>query len=382
MRTKSFTFAVVVAEIALTVVLQTGAALLVRSLIYVRDQTASGDQTISVSLALPGNGYHDPASVRGFYEDALRKIAAIPGVGAVAATSTLPYSESTQHVYTVENRPGSQVVRVSIVLGDYLEAFAIPLRSGRTFQESDRDAVLINQTAARTFWPGEDPIGKRVKWGVLQTPAPWLTIVGVVADAEQNSPDRAILPQFYEPFSRGPSRAMSIVLRSPAALGLTNSLRAILRSMDSALPLSRIQTLDRARADALLPRRTTTQIVASFAAAALILAAVGIYGLMFHLVTDRRREIAIRMALGANRPAIFGFVLKRGMVVVTVGFLIGLAASLGLRRFVAAMIFGVGSADPLAYTATAIVFAASALAALCGPARRASRVDANVVLHE
>jgi len=273
-------------------------------------------------------------------------------------------------------------VPYSIVLGDYFEALAIPVRSGRIFQDSDRDVVMINQTAARTFWPGEDPIGKRVKWGVLQTPAPWLTIVGVAADAEQRSADRAILPQFYEPFSQDPRRAMSIVARSAATSGLVDSLRATLRSMDSALPLSRIQTLDHARADALTPRRTTTQIVASFAGAALILAAVGIYGLMLRLVTDRKREIAIRMALGASRSSILTLVLKRGMLLVAIGFLIGLTASLGLRRFIAAMVFGVGSTDPVAYIATAIVFASSALIALWGPALLASRVDANIVLHE
>jgi predicted permease len=382
-RTRAFTVAVVVAEIALTVVLQTGAALLIRSLIHVRAQTTSGDRATSVSLALPGSSYRDSDAIRGFYQEALRKIAEIPGVNAVAAASSLPYSEGSQRVYTVEHRPGSQVVPYSIVLGDYFEALAIPVRSGRVFQDSDRDVVVINQTAARTFWPGEDPIGKRVKAGVLRTPTPWLTIVGVAADFEQRSADRAIRPQFYEAFSRDLAPdAMSIVARSPAGLGLAGSLRATLRSMDSALPLSRIQTLDRAREDALAPRRTTTQIVASFAGTALMLAAVGIYGLMLQLVTDRRREIAIRMALGASRSSILAFVLKRGMLLVAVGFLIGLAASLGLRRFVTAMIFGVGSTDPVAYMATAIVFASTALIALCGPTRLASRVDTNVVLHE
>src|SRR5205807_1421611 len=140
--------------------------------------------------------------------------------------------------------------------------------------------------------------------------------------------------------------------------------------------------LDRARADALTPRKTTTQIVGSFAGAALILAAVGVYGLMLYLVSDRRREIAIRMALGANRSSILGLVLKRGMLLIAIGFVIGLAASLGLSRFVAAMVYGIGSIDPIAYIGTAAVFAAAALVALYGPARLASRVDANLALRQ
>ncbi|MBZ5601337.1 MAG: ABC transporter permease [Acidobacteriia bacterium] len=341
-RTARFTMAVVVVEIALTVVLQTGAALLVRSLIYARSQPSSADRVVSVSVALPANAYRDAAAVRHFYDEALRKVSAIPGVTAVAAASSLPYSEDSQHVYTVENRAGSLVVPNSSVLGDYFDALTIPLRAGRMFRTDERDGVIVNETAAKTFWPGADPIGKRIKWGVLQTPFPWLTVIGVVADAEQSSPDRPIRPQFYEPFMLSSNRAMSIVAQSPVAPSLVGPLRTALQSIDPALPLSRIQTLDRARAEALTTRRTTTQIVGSFAGAALLLAGVGIYGLMLYWVTDRRREIAIRIALGANRGSILGLVLTKGVLPTAAGFAIGLGASFALSRLVASLTYGVG----------------------------------------
>ncbi len=380
-RATRFTMAVVVAEIAMTLVLQTGTALLVRSLIFARGQANSADRVTSVSIALPANAYRDPAAVRGFYEEAVRRISAIPGVTAAAAASNPPYSDTTQHVYTIENREGSEVVPVSVVLGDYFDALSIPLRAGRRFRDDDKNAVIINETAARTFWQGADPIGKRIKWGVLQTPFPWMTVIGVVGDAEQNSPDREIRPQFYESFLDGPSREMSIVAQSSLAQ-LAEPMGAQLRSMDAALPLSRIQTLDHDRADALTPRRRTTQIVGSFAFSALILVGVGIYGMMLCIVTSRRREVAIRMALGADRASILQLVLKRALLLVSFGLAAGIAASIALSRFVQAMIYGIGPFDLTAYLATAAILLTATLAALYGPARAAASVDANVVLRE
>ncbi|HWZ32366.1 MAG TPA: ABC transporter permease [Bryobacteraceae bacterium] len=383
-----FAGGLVIAEIALTVVLQAGASLLIRSLIQARDHDPGmrPAQVLSVSIALPGSVYRSPESVNTFYRDALREFAAMPGVMMAGAASSLPFSATQRHVYTVENHSHSPT-NFSEVLGDYFQTLGIALRRGRWFNDNDRPdserVVLINETAARQFWPGEDPVGKRVKWGVLQTPWPWMTVVGVVADVSQDAADKAIQPHIYEPFMQSDSNAMSLVVLAHAPENLANSVRAALRRMDPDLPISRLQTLEQAQRDSITPRRATTWIVSSFAAAALLLASIGVYGAMMFLVSQRRKEIAIRMVLGATRESVLTMVLGRGMALISSGLLIGLAASFALSRFIASLLYSVRPTDAWAYLITVGVLGMVALLAQLGPVRSATRVEsADALRHD
>jgi predicted permease len=390
-RGRGFASALIVAEIALTVLLQAGAGLLIRSLIQLRDRDPGlrPAQVLSVSLSLPGPAYPTDEAVHEFYQKAMQQFEAIPGVLMAGAASTLPFSPKGTHVYTIENHAQSLPVSNAVILGDYFQTMGIALRRGRLFNNDDRAATgrvaLINETAAREFFPGQDPLGKRVKWGVLQTPFPWMTIVGVVADVSQDGPDKLVVPQIYEPYMQDNfgTRAMSLVLlaRVPPA-NLVNVLRGTLHDLDPDLPLSRLQTIEQAQRDSLTPRRTTTGLVTSFAIAALLLASVGVYGVMMFLVTQRRREIAVRMALGATRLSILKLVFGRGMLMVAIGSGLGLAASLALGRFTGALFYGVHVIDPIANLSAITILAIVALIALLSPARLASRVDSAYALRE
>lgn len=390
--TRAWSSALIVTEVALTVLLQSGAGLLIRSMLELRNRDANlrPAQVASVSLSLPRVAYRNSESVREFYARAMQNLAAIPGVLTTGAATSVPFGPGRQWVHTVEHRPGSTVLSDTIVSGNYFETFGIALRRGRLFNDDDRlesaRVAIVNETAVREFWPGQYPIGNRVKWGVLQTPFPWMTIVGVVADVSQDAPDETIRPQIYEPFAQQeyPDREMNLaVLAAVPASTLTNSIQTVLRRIDPDLPLSRLATIEQARSDSLLPRRATMGIVSSLAMAALALASIGIYGVMMFMVTARGKEIAIRMVLGASRASVLNMVLGRGMLLVAIGSVLGVTASLAAGRFMTSMLYGVRATDLVAYLATLFVIATVALLALAIPARIASRADSSDALrHE
>jgi putative ABC transport system permease protein len=271
---------------------------------------------------------------------------------------------------------------------DYFRAIGMTMREGRAFADSDNETGLpvavINETMARLYWPGESIIGKRFKvappGGRDDGSRPWLTIVGVVADVRQMGADAPVKAEMYIPqrqAARHPFHApRDLVVRATAEpLSLVSSVREAIREADPAQPISNVRTMDEVLGRETAQRRLGATLVLSFAALALLLAALGIYGVLAYFVTQHVPEIGVRLALGARPADILGLVLKRGMRLALVGLAVGLAASYALTRLMTGLLYGVSATDPLTYVAVALVIAAVALAACLIPARRAMKID-------
>jgi predicted permease len=288
--------------------------------------------------------------------------------------------------------PRAPIVNYTLVLGDFFRALGVPLKRGRFFTEADREraprVIIVNETLARRFWPGEDAIGKRVTIGMPEMHLPWLTVAGVVADVNQSAPDENLHPHIYEPYLQAKDyswiRKMNLGLRTAGdPLALAGAVRREVAQLDPELPVTKIRTIRQILDSSLAPRRLSMWLLTVFALAALLLAALGIYGVMAYAVARRTREIGIRMALGAQRANVLGMILGQGMKLVACGVAIGLAASLALTRLMTSLLYDVKPTDPLTYAAVAVLLISIALAANFAPARRAVSVDPTVALrHE
>jgi putative ABC transport system permease protein len=288
--------------------------------------------------------------------------------------------------------PRAPIVSYSLVLGDYFQTLGVPLKRGRFFTEADRAGaplvIIVNETLARRFWPGEDAIGKRLTIGMPEMHLPWLTVAGVVGDVNQNEPDEELRPHVYEPYLQASGyswiRKMNLAMRTSGdPLALSGAVRGEVSRLDPELPVTKLRTAQQILDNSLAPRRLSMWLLTVFALAALLLAALGIYGVMAYAVARRTREIGIRMALGAQRPNVLRMVLGQGMKLVAAGVAIGLAASLALTRLMTSLLYDVKPTDPLTYAAVATLLILIALAANLAPARRAVSVDPTVALrHE
>jgi predicted permease len=274
---------------------------------------------------------------------------------------------------------------------DYLKTMGIPVLDGRDFALSDTTgapAVLVNETLAKTFYKNQSPIGKRVKPSFRDT-IPWFTIVGVVRDVKQGGVNAKTGTELYLLNAQGPAalqsspRNMNIVIRTTLAPdALAPQIRRIVQAMDPTLPIVKLRSMDDVFADSLSRPRFLAQLLGVFAALALLLAAIGTYGILSYSVTERRREIGIHMALGANRTRVLGMILAQGMRLTVVGLFVGLVAALALTRLLQAQLFNVQPSDPSTIAAVAAFIALVALAACYVPASRATRVDPMVVLRD
>jgi putative ABC transport system permease protein len=381
----------VVLQMASSVVLALGAGLLIRSLVELNriDLGFNPAHVLSAQLQLSATDYPQPPDVVGFYRQLIERVRDLPGVTATGAVRILPLARQIgDWSIVIEGRPR---VAGENPNGDfqtatpgYFETMGIPLVRGRFITAADREdaplAVVINETMANRYWPGEDAIGKRFIMGT--DPKPWLTIVGIVRTVRHNAivePPRA---EMYVPHAQvaqqigGTPRAMSLVLKTTGEpLALASAIRETVRALDKNLPVSEIRTMDEVTASALSQPRFTTLLLGLFAALALTLAAIGIYGTVSLLVAERTQEMGIRLALGAERGTILRLILGQGMMLAVLGLALGLAGAALLTRLLASLVYGVGTLDPITFTAVPALLAAVAVVACLAPAQRAASVD-------
>ncbi|HKP86336.1 MAG TPA: FtsX-like permease family protein, partial [Blastocatellia bacterium] len=385
--------ALVVSEVAMALLLLICAGLLIKSVIRLRDVSPgfSADNRLTMSVVLPGAKYPKAPMWVAFYNQIIERIEALPGVEAAGLTSVLPFSGNFDgRGLAVEDHPkprGEEIsVDLYIVTPGYLQTMAIPLLKGRALSEQDTDAAplvaLINETMARELWPDQDPIGKRIKFpGSEKNPQPWRTIVGVVRDVKQYGLDKKEPMQIYLSEAQYPTSFMTLVVHSSAdAKGMIGEVRKEILAADKDQAVFNIVTMEQLLADSISLRRFSMLLLIIFAALALTLSAVGIYGVISYSVTQRTHEIGVRMALGAGRLDIIRLVVSHGMAMTLAGVGIGLAAAVGLTRVMESLLFGVSATDPLTYIIISVALTGVALGACFVPARRATRVDPMVAL--
>jgi putative ABC transport system permease protein len=380
--------AFVIVELALAIVLLIAAGLLVRSFQQIRSADPGYDpqHVLTMRVALSETRYATPVSQRAFYDRLRTRMASLSGVAGVSAADELPTTDNyhAAGLWTSEQPPARPedlpVVLYGSVMADYFQIMRVPIREGRAFTDGDRpDAPLVaivdRSTAAR-HWPGRTPIGERVKLGRTE---PWREVVGVVADMEQPVLIKLLkgrLGQAYLPFAQAPKAALSLVVRTngePA--GLIPAIRDIARTTDIDQPLFQIQTLTDARAAGRAAHRLATTLLATFAGVALLLATLGIYGVVANNVGERTREFGIRMSLGAQPRDVLAAVFRNALALMSLGAAIGVAVAFALTRSVSSLLVGVRPTDPLTFAGVVVLLGLSGLLASYIPARRATRVD-------
>jgi predicted permease len=385
-----------VSEVALAMVLVVACGLLIRSLLKVQavNPGFNADHVLALDVMLPAQQYRTDEQKTRFFAQALDRIRVLPRVTSASAVHCPPLVGTCWNsVYLVSDRPIPLQAELpksvfNVATPTYFQTMQIPLLQGRQFAESD-DAkappvIIINQTMADKWWPHQSPLGKRIKQGFPQDKTPYREIVGVVGDLKQNGPDARQLPEVFEPAAQGPSQAMTLVVRTgPGPLSLAKAAENAIQSVDKDLPVSAIQPMTQYISESLARREFSTLLLGLFGALALVLAAVGVYGVMAYTVAQRTHEIGIRVALGAQRMHILRLILGRGGILALAGVGLGLASALGLTRLMASLLYGVRATDPFTFVGVALLLALVALAACYIPARRATHVVPMVALrHE
>ena len=376
----------VIAEVALSLLLLIGAGLMIRtfiSFLHVNPGFRT-DNLLTMKLALPGKKYPQPQQQVAFYQQAIERIRALPGVQEVGAVSDLPLAEGGIFRFIVEGRPSASAADDPdavwrAINPDYFRTMGMRLVRGREFTEHDQqgavEVIIINETMAASFWPGEDPIGKRVQISD-SLPMNWREIVGVVNDTKEAGLDAPTRPEIYVPFTQRPRTAMTLIAHTAAAPEqLAGAMRAAVQSVDPDQPVYRISTMERFFSAEVAVPRATMFLMGTLAIVALILAAVGIYGVMAHAVTQQTHEIGIRTALGATQRDVLRLVVAQGMTLTLIGVVIGLVGAFALTRLMTNLLFGVSATDPVTFTVIALLLTAVALFACYIPARRATKVD-------
>jgi putative ABC transport system permease protein len=408
--------ALTVAEIALSLALLVGAGLLLRSFLALRSANigVQPDHVLTVRLNLPKAKYKTPPEMRGFFEQLLARVQHAPGVTSAAVTTTLPLEGGSNGYIKVPGNANpalqQQLVEVHAITPDYFKVFGIPLLEGRAFTDQDAQEtadllaksaatgengaavklapgisfpVIINQSMAKTFWPKEDALGKPFT-DEGGTP---FRVVGIVGDVKEWGIREKAVPERYFPlpmWMQQPGFYGTIVVKTTVPpSSVLGPIRGDIRDLDSTLAVYHVRTMNEVIADTMQDTTIQAFLLGSFAALALVLAAVGLYGVMAYLVTQRTHEIGIRMALGAQQKDVLRLILEQGTKLTLLGVAIGIAATLGLTQLLAALLFGVSARDPLTFAVVSVVLAAVALAACYIPARRAAGVDPVVALrHE
>jgi len=383
----------IVSEVSLAVVLMIGASLLTKSFVRLLDVKPGFDPshtlTMEVSLpTLPPSKYANDEEQAAFFQQVLERLNHSPGVTAAGAVLSLPLTgaEESTDIF-IEGRPKSTADQrpnadYTIVTPRFFETLRIPLLRGRQFTDLDRrDApgvIIINDALAQRYWPNEDPLGKRLTVGFEKQPR---EIVGIVATIKQTTLSAGTRPAMYLPHLQRPTGGMSIVIRTngdPMSLG--NVARTEIHAVDPAIPVTNVRTMDEIFSASVAQQRFSMLLVGVFGALALALAAIGIYGVMGYAVTQRKHEIAVRMALGAKTNQVLKLILKDGLVLASLGVVIGLAGAFALTRLMSSLLFEVKPTDAQTFIAVSALLIFVALLACFVPARRASKVDPLIAL--
>ena len=391
----------VVAEIAVALMLLAASGLLLRSFEKMRAvETGIRPQHLVVATySLPREKYSSQTLVNQFNDELLRRLQRLPGAESAGITSLLPMAgQSSISAYLAEGYvapkgEGLNLAAISTTVGDYFRAMGIRLLRGRLLNDADKAdsplVAVVNHKLAEHCWPGQDPIGKRLRLGTAELQTPWLTVVGEVADVKQTSSDLETREQFYQPVeqlspSLGPLANLADINGNSGYVALRttlppeqleNSMRATFASLDPQLALAQIQTMEQAVSDSEAPRRFHTAVITAFAVGAVFLAVLGIYSVVAFSVALRSQEMAIRMALGSQRTGIVGLVLASGARLAVVGCLIGVPAAIATSRLLGSFLFQVSTYDPLVLSLSAMTVLLLALGASALPAQRAATAD-------
>jgi len=408
---KRFRNVLVIAEIALSLVLVVGAGLLIRTFESLSrvDPGLQAKNLLTFGVSLPNASYHGPQSVTRFYDELARRLELIPGVEAAGASTAIPMAGGGWGKYfTIEERPAPRLAEVPLiqyrqVTAHYIRAMGIPLREGRFFTDSDVDGqplvAVINAAARRRFFPHESPIGKRVfpdapesmLSSLLPSPdfrVPRLTIIGVIGDVLYGGLEQPPTPELYVPHSQGtvkdnqgPSSSMIVVLRKKSdPENFVRATRGVVHSLDPDLPMADIASMDERLRKSLASRTFQLFLLSGFAFIALVLAAVGVYGVMSYSVRLRTPELGVRIALGAQRSTVLKLIVRHGLTLGLIGIFAGAALALGLTRLMQSLLFGVQANDLITFLGAVFVLMAAIAVACIIPSLRATKIDPLAVL--
>jgi predicted permease len=388
----------IVSQTALAVMLLIGAGLLTRSftLLLKTDPGFRPDRVVIATIALPFRAYSKADSIRNFWKDLLASSQNLPGVSSAGFSTDLPLDTEERDAVTIEGYEGSPNtlpnVSQSWIMGDYFGAMGITLKRGRYFMPAEivgsPDVVIVSEAAARTYWPGQDPIGKRMRYSGNS----WRTVIGTVGDVKDTSLQAAAGPHAYTPYLEelnssleNPNfdelRTLHLAVRSSVDPTLVfTAIRSSVASIDSQIALDDLKTMDAVIDKSLAPQRFNLVLVALFAVLAIFLAAVGVYGVLSYSISQRTREIGVRIALGAQRGRVLRMAVGEGMKLALFGTAVGLLGGFVLTRLMASLLFGITAHDPLTFVSVGVLVAVVSFAACYIPARRAMRVDPIVAL--
>ncbi len=392
-RPKRLRATLVICETALSLLLVAAAGLLLRSFAQILkvDPGFRPDGVLTLRVALPDAVYSKPEQVRGFYNELLDRVQRLPGVQFAGAVSGLPLSgqggsgTTTIDSQSVPMEDTTPEADQRVVSSDYFKAMGISLVRGRFFDARDSDTAppvtIVNESLAQTYWPNQDPIGKRLHPGGRQHQAPWVTVVGVVRHVRNRTLEARSRVEVYWPENQRPSGAMTLaVLASGNPMNLVPTIQREVGAIDPGLPVYRVRTMTEVMGDSLQRRRLALILLAVFAGLALLLAGVGIYGVTSYGVSQRQQEIGLRMALGADRGQVMRMMIRRGMGTIAAGLALGIILALSLTRLMSGLLFAVRASDPLALGGAALLLTAAALFAIIIPARRAAKLNPMVAL--
>ena len=383
----------VVAEAALAILLLTGSGLLLRSFVKLLhvDPGFRPENVLTAQIALPTAKYPKPEQQRAFFQELVTRAQRLPGAQAAGAISNLPLGGSPSSGSVTVDSPllGPQDLPpeadLRVVTPGFFRAMGIPLLAGRYIDERDTDTAapvgVIDETMAAAYWPSESALGKRIKLGGQESNAAWMSIVGVVRHVHYRTLEARSRVQLYWPEAQRPAGFMALAIRASSnPMSLAPTLQKMVLEIDSQQPLDRVLTMQDVMADSLARRRLTLTLLGAFAAGAMLLAALGIYGVTAFMVTQRQQEIGLRMALGASRGNVVGMVAKQAMSLLATGLAVGLVLSFSLMWLLSSLLFAVQPYDPVSLAGAAAVLAVVALIACSIPAWRATRVDPLVAL--
>lgn len=380
--------ALVMGETALSLILLAGAGLLMRSFenILKVDPGFRPENVLTMRIALPDAEYSKPEQIRGFYSELVGRIQKLPGVRSAGAVSLIPLGgQNSSGTLTIDSQSvpkedrDPETDQRSVTQG-YFEAMGISLVRGRFFEDRDADTAppvaIVDESLAQTYWPNQDPIGRRVHRGGDGSTAPWATVIGVVRHVRNRTLEMRSRVEVYWPENQRPFSAMTLaILTQGNPMSMAPTIQREVTGIDPELPVYRVRSMSEVMGESVARRRLALILLSVFAGLALLLASVGIYGVMSYVVTQRQQEIGLRMALGAGRGAVLRLMIRQGMGTIVAGLGIGLMLALLLTRLIGGMLFAVRPADPLALGGAAVLLMAVALFAVIIPARRASLMN-------